>query len=354
VEVRRLHSCDLLSNQRRNTYGNTSGWLGSVNADLNSINGYLRATTQLGVYNQNALAGMPDYEQARVKSQYASVELADGANMNALSTIGAIRGNAAALAYSVKAPVVHSLVASSANSGATPARWREPHGISSAPMKQLVHGITPRVPESVLKAATSLRYRDFLTVVLILKDRGAFDDNWIYIHDPSVKVGRVQNFKSWSPEMVPDPSMNCYGLEYFCFEGDGLWTMDDSALIALARNEVASLGICAADEVFDGVVVRQQKAYPVYDDEYRENVEVIREYLATSLPNLHVVGRNGMHKYNNQDHSMMTALLVARNIAGGSNFDPWKVNADAVYHEDIRAGDRDPAARLVPERIAAG
>ncbi|HYL09064.1 MAG TPA: FAD-dependent oxidoreductase, partial [Candidatus Udaeobacter sp.] len=181
-----------------------------------------------------------------------------------------------------------------------------------------------------------------------------FPDNWIYIHDPSVRVGRIQNFKNWSPDMVPDQTKTCLGLEYFCFEGDGLWTSDDAALVKLAGEELAQLGICSPDQVFDGVVVRQQKAYPVYDDAYQSRVDVIREYLESQLPNLHLVGRNGMHKYNNQDHSMMTALLVARNIATDSSFDPWKVNADAVYHEDIRVGEPDLSGRLVPQKIAAG
>jgi protoporphyrinogen oxidase len=181
-----------------------------------------------------------------------------------------------------------------------------------------------------------------------------FPDNWIYIHDPTVKVGRIQNFKNWSPDMVPDQSKTCLGLEYFCFEGDGLWTSDDDALVALATKELAQLGICSPDQVFDGVVVRQQKAYPVYDDAYQSHVDIIREYLQSHLPNLHLAGRNGMHKYNNQDHSMMTALVVARNIATGSALDPWKVNADAVYHEDIRVGERDTSGRQVPAKIAAG
>ena len=152
--------------------------------------------------------------------------------------------------------------------------------------------------------------------------------------------------------MVPDQTKTCLGLEYFCFEGDGLWTMDDAALVDLAKMELAQLGICPPEAVFDGVVVRQQKAYPVYDDVYQSRVQVIRDYLAQRLPNLHLAGRNGMHKYNNQDHSMMTALLVARAIATGSSLDPWKVNADAVYHEDIRVGEKDATGRQVPERLA--
>jgi len=226
--------------------------------------------------------------------------------------------------------------------------------ISSIPIRELVTRLDPPAPEPVRRAAEGLGYRDFISIALMIDRPNLFPDNWIYIHDPAVKVGRMQNFKNWSPSMVPDQSKTCLGLEYFCFEGDGLWTMDDTALIELAKGELAQLGICSATEVFDGVVVRQQKAYPVYDDTYQSKVETIREYLSEHLPNLHVAGRNGMHKYNNQDHSMMTALLVARNIATGSSLDPWKVNADAVYHEDIRAGERDLSGRQVPERIAAG
>jgi protoporphyrinogen oxidase len=226
--------------------------------------------------------------------------------------------------------------------------------ISSIPIRELITRLDPPAPEAVRRAAESLGYRDFISIALMIDRENLFPDNWIYIHDPAVRVGRMQNFKNWSPSMVPDQTKTCLGLEYFCFEGDGLWTMDDAALIELAKTEVAQLGICSAGEVFDGVVVRQQKAYPVYDDAYQTNVEIIRDYLESSLPNLHVAGRNGMHKYNNQDHSMMTALLVARKIATGSTLDPWKVNADAVYHEDIRAGERDVTGRQVPERIAAG
>ncbi|HEY1419101.1 MAG TPA: NAD(P)/FAD-dependent oxidoreductase [Candidatus Dormibacteraeota bacterium] len=225
--------------------------------------------------------------------------------------------------------------------------------ISSIPVRELIATLDPPAPEAVRRAAESLSYRDFITVALMIDRPNVFPDNWIYIHDPSVKVGRMQNFKNWSPDMVPDQSKTCLGLEYFCFEGDGLWTMQDAALIEMARTELGRLGICSPDEVFDGVVVRQQKAYPVYDDSYQAHVEVIRNYMDAELPNLHLVGRNGMHKYNNQDHSMMTALLVARNIATGSAFDPWKVNADAVYHEDIRVGESDLTGRQVPKRIAA-
>jgi protoporphyrinogen oxidase len=226
--------------------------------------------------------------------------------------------------------------------------------ISSIPIRELIGRLDPPAPEPVRRAAESLSYRDFISIALMIDRADVFPDNWIYIHDPSVHVGRIQNFKNWSPDMVPDQSKTCLGLEYFCFEGDGLWTSDDADLVELAAKELAQLGISSADKVFDGVVVRQQKAYPVYDDAYQSHVDVIRNYLQAHLPNLHLAGRNGMHKYNNQDHSMMTALLVARNIATDSTFDPWKVNADAVYHEDIRAGERDLTGRQVPAKISAG
>ncbi|TMC37318.1 MAG: NAD(P)/FAD-dependent oxidoreductase [Chloroflexi bacterium] len=225
--------------------------------------------------------------------------------------------------------------------------------ISSIPIRELVARLEPPAPAAVRQAAERLGYRDFISIALMIDRPSVFPDNWIYIHDPNVRVGRIQNFKNWSPDMVPDPSKTCLGLEYFCFEGDGLWTMPDADMIELAKKELAQLGICEAGEVFDGVVVRQPKAYPVYDDSYQANVGVVREYIASELPNLHLAGRNGMHKYNNQDHSMMTALLVARRIATGSLLDPWKVNADAVYHEDIKVGERDLAGRQVPERIPA-
>ena len=179
-----------------------------------------------------------------------------------------------------------------------------------------------------------------------------FPDNWIYIHDPSVKVGRVQNFRSCSPEMVPN-GMTCLGLEYFCFEGDGLWTAPDAELIALAKREIAQIGRVGEADVVDGCVVRQPKAYPVYDEDYRECVAMVRRDLETSYPTLHLVGRNGMHKYNNQDHAMMTAMLTARNILAGERiYDTWQVNEDAEYHEAGAAGAKEALAseRLVPQR----
>jgi len=226
------------------------------------------------------------------------------------------------------------------------------HVISSAPVRDLVPRIKP-APISLLHAR-ALRYRDFLTVALMVRKAELFPDNWIYIHDPSVKVGRVQNYRSWSPEMVPD-GMSCLGLEYFCFEGDDLWDAPDGDLIALAKKEVAQIGLIAADDVFDACVVRQPKAYPVYDEDYRDNVAAIRLDLEGSYPTLHLVGRNGMHKYNNQDHAMMTAMLTARNIvAGERRYDVWNVNEDAEYHEAGASGAQSAldSVRLVPEKVA--
>jgi len=222
------------------------------------------------------------------------------------------------------------------------------HVISSAPLRELVLGLEPAASPEARAAATGLAYRDFLTVALVVKPTLSFDDNWIYIHEPGVKVGRIQNFRSWSPELVPDPALACYGLEYFCFEGDGLWNSTDQELIALASRELVQLGLARADDVVDGHVVRQPKAYPVYDDAYARHVATIRQELDERYPGLHLVGRNGMHKYNNQDHAMMTAMLTARNIlAGRPLYDVWNVNQDAEYHED---GDRGAEAKLDRER----
>ncbi|MEJ7926066.1 NAD(P)/FAD-dependent oxidoreductase [Sphingobium sp. AN641] len=228
------------------------------------------------------------------------------------------------------------------------------HVVSSAPMRELagrIHPLPVALPE-----AMELKYRDFLTVALMVKGDDIFPDNWIYIHDSKVQVGRIQNFRSWSPEMVPDPSLACVGLEYFCFEGDGLWASADADLIELAKQEMATLGLCNPDDVVGGAVVRQEKAYPVYDDEYAANVLALRSELEARYSTLHLVGRNGMHRYNNQDHAMMTAMLTVRNIEAGARvYDVWGVNEDAEYHEAGDEGERAALAseRLVPSRLKA-
>jgi protoporphyrinogen oxidase len=225
--------------------------------------------------------------------------------------------------------------------------------VSSAPIRELMGALKP-APISLLHAR-ELKYRDFLTVVLIGRCERDLPDNWIYIHDETVKVGRVQNFRSWSPEMVPDDVSTCLGLEYFCFEGDGLWSADDADLVALAKAEIARIGLMRPEDVRDACVVRQAKAYPVYDEEYANNVAVIRRELRLRFPTLHLVGRNGMHKYNNQDHAMMTGMLTAANIlAGETLYDVWRVNEDAEYSEAGFSGAEHAlkSERLVPGRVA--
>ena len=226
--------------------------------------------------------------------------------------------------------------------------------ISSAPIVELAAALSP-APAS-RPQAQALRYRDFVTVALVAKNAKNFPDNWIYIHDPSVKVGRIQNFRSWSPEMVPDPELACLGLEYFCFEGDGVWTARDEDLIALAAREIGQIGLIDPADVVDACVVRQPKAYPVYDDAYQANVEAVRADLEANFPTLHLVGRNGMHKYNNQDHAMMTAMLTVENIlAGERRYDVWQVNEDAEYSEAGVSGAVEAlkSERLVPRKAAA-
>jgi protoporphyrinogen oxidase len=231
--------------------------------------------------------------------------------------------------------------------------YRPRHVVSSAPIRELVAALSPS--PICRMHARELKYRDFLTVVLIGRATPDFPDNWVYIHDPSVKVGRVQNFRSWSPEMVPDETTACLGLEYFCFEGDGLWSAPDEDLIALAKREIDQIGLMRANDVFDACVVRQAKAYPVYDHSYADNLDVVRRDLSATFPTLHLVGRNGMHKYNNQDHAMMTGMLTALNIiAGREAFDTWRVNEDAEYSESGMHGVEEALSseRLSPRRAA--
>jgi hypothetical protein len=200
----------------------------------------------------------------------------------------------------------------------------------------------------VQQAANQLKYRDFLTVALIVDRADVFPDNWIYVHDETVKVGRIQNFKNWSPEMVPTASQTCLGLEYFCFEGDGLWSLSDAELVALGTRELEAVGLARGELVVDGAVVRMPKAYPVYDEGYEDALAVVRDYLA-HFDNLQVIGRNGMHKYNNQDHSMLTAILAVRNLCG-EQFDIWAVNADDEYHEEQGA---EPSEGVVKDILDA-
>jgi protoporphyrinogen oxidase len=229
------------------------------------------------------------------------------------------------------------------------------HFISSVPIRELIERLHPAASPSLRAAAKKFHYRDFLTVALMVRGRNLFPDNWIYVHDPTVSAGRVQNYGNWSPEMTPDPDLTCLGVEYFCSITDAIWSAPDADLIALAKREMVQLGLVREHDVIDGAVVRMPKAYPVYDRGYQGGLATVREFLAT-VPNLQLVGRNGMHRYNNQDHSMLTAILAARNVAG-AQFDLWNLSVDRDYleagpqisNEEIAALERTQP--LVPTAI---
>jgi len=231
------------------------------------------------------------------------------------------------------------------------------HAISSLPLRDVVALADPPPPAEVLAAARGLRYRDFLTVALVVRGDDLFPDNWIYVHDPEVRVGRIQNFRAWSEAMVPDGERTCVGLEYFCFQGDELWNAPDCDLIARATRELEQIGLAPAARVQDGYVVRVPKAYPIYDARYEERVRTVRAWLE-QIPNLQQIGRNGLHRYNNSDHSMLTALRAVENACMGSEHDLWAVNADGEYHEEdaprraehpYRRAPETPALRARPE-----
>jgi protoporphyrinogen oxidase len=210
------------------------------------------------------------------------------------------------------------------------------HVITSIPLRALVARLDPAAPEAVRRAADRLRHRDYLTVCLILRRAHLFHDNWIYVHDPSVQVARIQNYKNWSPDMVPDPSRTSLGLEYFCKQGDGLWSRSDAELVELAARELEAIGLARDGDVEDGCVFRVKEAYPVYDATYRENLEVVRAFLA-GLANCQTIGRNGLHRYNNQDHAVLSGLLAARNLLGGRRYDVWNIGTEAEYLEEAPA-----------------
>lgn len=207
------------------------------------------------------------------------------------------------------------------------------HVISTVPLRHLIRALAPGPPVDVVQVVERLQHRAFITVALIVNEPHVFPDNWIYVHDDSVKVGRIQNYKNWSPDMVPDPAKTCLGLEYFCCEGDAFWSLPDADLIELGRRELATIGLAKSETIVDGTVVRVPNAYPIYDEGFAEAVAVTREYLA-HFENLQTVGRNGLHRYNNQDHSMLTAMLAVRNVLG-EDHDLHSVNADRSYHEDL-------------------
>ena len=231
--------------------------------------------------------------------------------------------------------------------------------ISSMPLSGLVEALDPPAPPEVLAVALDLHYRDHVTVALVVPESASFPDNWVYVHDPAVKMGRIQNFGRWSPFMVKD-GRACLGLEYFVFEGDEVWSMGDPALVEMGKREMALLGLVDPASVEAGYVVRMRKAYPYYDADYRRNVSIVKEWLEANVPNVHPVGRNGMHRYNNQDHSMYTAMLTVENLTGASH-DVWSVNVEEEYHEEMRPADADRAGKdgsgrsapILPKRTSA-
>lgn len=204
--------------------------------------------------------------------------------------------------------------------------------LSSIALPELVRALDPPAPPEVRAAAARLRHRGLCLVALMTHEVAPFPDNWIYLHDPRTRAGRVQNFGAWSPDMTR-PGTACLGVEYFCFEGDEIWEMSDLDAVELATRELASIGLIDPEQVFNGVKVRVPKAYPMYDSSYRDAVATIRGYLE-QFENLRTFGRNGLHRYNNQDHSMWTAMLATINHTDGTSHDVWSVNADAEYLEE--------------------
>ncbi|MFQ5621759.1 MAG: NAD(P)/FAD-dependent oxidoreductase [Paracoccaceae bacterium] len=229
--------------------------------------------------------------------------------------------------------------------------------INSMALSQLIESFEPAPPDEVVEAARKLKYRDFMIVTLLLNHADPFPDNWIYVHSNGVKVGRIQNFRAWSKDMVPEENRASIGMEYFCNEDEPLWSMSDEDLIELAGSELEKIGLAKAEHVIDGAIIRQPKAYPVYDSEYMEVLKVIKDWVV-QLENFQTVGRNGLHRYNNQDHSMLSAMLAAQNILGAKH-DVWEVNVDRAYHEEFQTKPYRPAGRrrlapdvLKPQRVS--
>ena len=220
------------------------------------------------------------------------------------------------------------------------------HYISSMPISRLVQLFEPQPPPAILESARQLTYRSFIIIVLIIDKETLFPDQWLYIHSPQVQVGRIQNFKNWSSFMVPDQSKTSIGMEYFCNENDQTWKMSDNELVDMATREMEEMGFAPVSLVIDSYVVRQSHAYPVYDATYKQNLRTIRNYL-DNFTNLQTIGRSGMHRYNNMDHSMQTGILAAKNCCG-ERHDLWEVNEEKSYLEEDRAVKEVP---VVPEKV---
>jgi protoporphyrinogen oxidase len=204
--------------------------------------------------------------------------------------------------------------------------------LSSIPLSELIESLDPPAPVEVRAAARQLRYRGLCLIALMTSEEEPFPDNWIYLHDARTQAGRVQNFGAWSADMVP-AGATCLGVEYFCNEGDDIWDMSDEKSVRMATEEMETIGVLDSSKVFNGVKVRVPKAYPMYDQTYREAVAEIRGYLE-HFENLRTFGRNGLHRYNNQDHSMWTAILATLSYTDGISRDVWSVNTKAEYLEE--------------------
>jgi protoporphyrinogen oxidase len=221
--------------------------------------------------------------------------------------------------------------------------------VNSMAVRDLIDCMDPPPPPEVIEASKKLKYRDFLIVTLVLNVKDPFPDNWIYIHSDDIRCGRIQNFRAWSQEMLPDQSTSSIGMEYFCQIDDDLWTKTNEELTALAGEELENLGLAKASAVVDSSVIRQPKAYPVYDGEYQDALAVVRNWME-GLENFQTVGRNGLHRYNNQDHSMLSAMLAARNILGETH-DVWGVNVERSYHEELEVRKKEGAVNLAPSKV---
>ena len=299
------------------------------------------------------------WERARDKVEAQGSKVHFGTKVERISKVSGGRLEVSTRAVeSVDGTSGSGVVAGETAEGVALTAWKFDHLISSMPLSELVLAMDPRAPDEVEAAARGLHYRDFLTVAVVVPADRGFPDNWIYVHAPDVRVGRIQNFGSWSPELVKD-GRTCLGLEYFVFQGDDLWSMADDELVELGSSELVSLGLAAAGDVQQGFVVRMPKAYPVYDEGYDTKVDVIRKWLEAEVPNVHPVGRNGMHRYNNQDHSMMTALLTVETLFG-EEYDTWSVNVESEYHEEQvgrapATGERSSGTgRSAPVRLTTG
>jgi protoporphyrinogen oxidase len=225
------------------------------------------------------------------------------------------------------------------------------HFYTTMPLGDLVKAMDPQPAPEIVHAGASLLYRDFVTVALVVNVENVFPDNWIYIHDPGVHVGRIQNYKNWSPYMVADQTRTCLGMEYFCNVGDGLWNKSDAELIEMAGRELEAIGLAKASDCVDGCVVRLRKTYPVYNESYKQHREVLKDWLKVAFKNLYPAGRGALHNYNSQDHSMMMAILSVQNMEEGAAHDVWAINTDEEYAEEGNA-QKDVERRLVPQRIA--